>query len=308
MRLESTGLSDLVPNVLWLIKKRIQIFEEVVLDSHASGSGGPDIREATERMHRACEMNDREAEDEAIVDLIRAEMKEWWPDFPERRLLTDLYRRAAKEDSADSSRGPSREEGCRVARWLLAEVRDIGRLDHESESLAATKTLVQHYLYHPERCQPCDMEDMIERSEDSRAHFDALMYLVIAIKYRGKELPVPLYLWRREYADGLRRRPFLAPISFQRPVSSEILVRDVQIQFTIEILRRIGVAPRGTHISGCEIVSQVLPIEEDTVIRIWNNRIWEKPLEPVLRKRLEAVSERTGLVYDAEISAHPPCA
>ena len=107
-------------------------------------------------MRRACEMNDREAEDEAIVDLIRAEMKEWWPDFPERRLLTDLYRRAAKEDSADSSRGPSREEGCRVARWLLAEVRDIGRLDHESESLAATKTLVQHYLYHPERCQPCD--------------------------------------------------------------------------------------------------------------------------------------------------------
>ena len=85
-------------------------------------------------------------------------------------------------------------------------------------------------------------------------------------------------------------------------------MRDVQIQFTIEILRRIGVAPRGTHISGCEIVSQVLPIEEDTVIRIWNDRIWEKPLEPVLRKRLEAVSERTGLVYDAEISAHLPCA
>ncbi len=84
-------------------------------------------------------------------------------------------------------------------------------------------------------------------------------------------------------------------------------MRDVQIQFTIEILHRIGIAPRGTHISGCEIVSLVLPLSEDTVIRIWNNRIWEKPLEPVLRKRLEAVSERTGLVYDAEISAHPAC-
>ena len=307
MRLASTGLAELVPNVLWLIEKRLQVLEEVVLDSHASGSGRPDKLEAKERVLRACEMDDGEAEDEAIVDLIRAEMREWWPDFPERRLLTDLYRRAAKEDSADSSRGPTREEGERVARCLLAEVRDIGRLDHESESLAVTETLVQHYLYHPERCQACDMEDMIERSEDSRAYFDALIYLVTAIKYRGKELPVPLYFWWLEYAVGLRRRPILAPVPFQRPVSSEILVRDVQIQFTIKILHRIGVAPRGTHISGCEIVSQVLPIEEDTVIRIWNNRIWEKPLEPVLGKRLEALSERTGLVYDAEISAHPPC-
>ena len=59
------------------------------------------------------------------------------------------------------------------------------------------------------------MEDMIERSEDSRAHFDALMYLVIAIKYRGKELPVPLYFWWR----GVCRRasapsplgPYLVP-------------------------------------------------------------------------------------------------
>ena len=164
MRLASTGLSELVPNVLWLTAKRIQIFEELVLGSHASGSGGPDKQEAKERMLRACEMNDREAEDEAIVDLIRAEMREWWPDFPERRLLTDLYRRAAKEDSADSSRGPTRDEGIAVARWLLAEVRDMGRLDPERESLAVTETLVQHYLYHPERCQPCDLEDMIERS------------------------------------------------------------------------------------------------------------------------------------------------
>ena len=307
MRLASTGLSDLVPNIHWLTAKRIQALEEVVLDSHASGSGPPDKREAKERVRRAWEMDDGEAEDEAIVDLIRAEMREWWLDFPERTLLTKLYRRAAKEDSADSSSSTSREEGFEVARWLLVEVRDMGRLNHERESLAVTKTLVLHYLYHPERCQTCDIEDMIERSEDSRAYFDALMYLVIAIKYRGKELPVPLYFWRLEYVVGLQRRPLLAPVPFQPPVSSAILVRDVQIQFTIEILRRIGVAPRGKIISGCEIVSLVLPIMEDTVIRIWNNRIWEKPLEPVLRKRLEALSERTGLVYDAEISAHPPC-
>ena len=76
MRLASTGLSDLVPNIHWLTAKRIQALEEVVLDSHASGSGPPDKREAKERVRRAWEMDDGEAEDEAIVDLIRAEMRE----------------------------------------------------------------------------------------------------------------------------------------------------------------------------------------------------------------------------------------
>ena len=31
MRLASTGLSELVPNVLWLIEKRLQVLEEIVL-------------------------------------------------------------------------------------------------------------------------------------------------------------------------------------------------------------------------------------------------------------------------------------
>ena len=42
------------------------------------------------------ELGDRKAEDEAIVDLIRAQMWQWWPDLPERQLLVDLYRRAAQ--------------------------------------------------------------------------------------------------------------------------------------------------------------------------------------------------------------------
>ena len=171
-----------------------------------------------------------------------------------------------------------------------------------------TRTLVLHWLSHPERCQSCDLEDYIERSEASRAHFDALLYLVAAIRFRGEQLPVPLFFWWLEYAVGRRQRPQLRPFPAHRPVNSANLVRDVQIHFTIEVIRRVGVAPRGYPVSGCQIVALALELSEDTVTRIWKERIWERPLEPVLRRYLEAVSERTGLVYDAEVSAHLACA
>ena len=130
-----------------------------------------------------------------------------------------------------------------------------------------------------------------------------------AIRFRGEQLPVPLFFWWLEYAVGRRQRPQLRPFPAHRPVNSANLVRDVHIHFTIEILRRVGVVPQGKkEVSVCEIVANVLGLSEDTVIRIWQERIWKRPLEPVLRRYLEAVSERTGLVYDAEVSAHPACA
>ena len=309
----STGVDELVGNVLWRFDKRLEVMEEIALDPQGSGTGGPSLMDGKIRLHRASKRGDREAEDEAVVDLIRAETRELWSGTPELKLLTKLYRRAALRKtrcgSADSRRRPDLWEGLPVARRLLADVQGKKRFDPARESIDVTQTLVLHWLSHPERCQTCDLEDYIERSEASRAYFDALMYLVIAIKYRGKELPVPLFFWWMEYAVGLRRRPHLGPFPAHPPVKSANLVRDVQIHFTIEILRRVGVAPQGKkEVSGYEIVANVLGLSEDTVIRIWKERIWERPLEPVLRRYLEAVSERTGLVYDAEVSAHPACA
>ena len=55
-----------------------------------SGTVGSDKRDASERLHRAREMGDREAEREAVVDHIRAETREQWSGTPELQLLTEL--------------------------------------------------------------------------------------------------------------------------------------------------------------------------------------------------------------------------
>ena len=305
MRLLSTGVAELARNVRWLIEKRLQVIEELASDPRATANPGLSEREAHGRLHRAEELGDRKAEDEAIVDLIRAQTWQWWPDLPERQLLVDLYRRAAQRNarrgSADSRRRPSHCEGLRVAKAFLAGVQGRSGLDPYRESLAVTETLVRHFLAPLGQCWPCDLKEYIQRSDDSRAYFDALIDISDILVDRDEDIPRPLAVWWAEIVDHRRFRPPLKPLPPNRPVNSAHLVRDVQICFTIEILRRVGIAPRGSVVSGCRIVAEALEISEDAVESIWKGRIWEKSAEPVLRKHLDAVSERTGLVYDAGI-------
>ena len=305
LRTLSTRIPDLVDDIVWLTEKRLQAIEEVALDPQGSGTVESQIQDANERLYWAREQGDREAEDEAIVDLIKAEMREWWPDFPARQLLADLYRRAAWREegrgSADGRRRPSHPEGLRVARWLLDDiVRGAGRFDPESESRAVTEFLIRYWKFHTGLCQVCLLDDFIGHSKYSRACFDALLYLVELFESLEADLPARLRRWSRECVLGLRRRPPLPTLPAHRPVNSGNLVRDVQIHFTIEILDRVGVAPRGIPVSGCRIVSEVLELSEDTVIRIWKQRIRESSLKDVLRSCNKVVFERTGLGFDGE--------
>ncbi len=126
MRLLSTGVAEQARNARWLIEKRLQVIEELASNPQATANPGPSEREAHGRLHRAESLGDRKAEDEVIVDLIRAQMWQWWPDLPERQLLVDLYRRAAQRNarrgSADSRRRPTHTEGLRVAKAFLTGV------------------------------------------------------------------------------------------------------------------------------------------------------------------------------------------
>ena len=189
MRLASTGVDELVGNVRWLFDKRLEVMEEVALDPQGSGTVGSGKRDAYDRLHRAWEMGDKEVEDEAVVDLIRAETRELWSGTPELKLLTKLYRRVALRKtrcgSADSRRRPDLWEGLPVARRLLADVQGKKRFAPARESIDVTQTLVLHWLSNPERCQSCDLEDYIERSEASRAYFDALLYLCTSWRPSG---------------------------------------------------------------------------------------------------------------------------
>ena len=276
MRLLPEGFHEVGPNLRWGIEWRLRLIEEVAYTPQSSGIGGPGMEEGMEGIHRAEERRDRKAEDEAIVDYLRAEVREWWQDFPERQLVTGLYRRAALErarrGSTDSRRRPDIQEGLRVARALLADIAVAARFDFEWESEAVPIALADHWLSLKGKRGPAALQESIPR---------------------------PLARWRAEVVDGLRRRPDRKPVAPHRPVRAAQLVRDVQIQFTIEVLHRVGVKPRGSCVSGCGIVSEALELSEETVTRIWKERIWERPFGPV-GKHSKAIAERTVPLHTTE--------
>ena len=120
------GFAELDPNNRWLVETRLQLIEEVACGPQACGIGAPDMEEAEKRIRQAVERRDRKAEEDAIVDCMRAEVREGWQDFPKRELLTGLYRRAARRragcGSTDSRHTPSHQQGLQVARPLLTPV------------------------------------------------------------------------------------------------------------------------------------------------------------------------------------------
>ena len=75
--------------------------------------------------HRAAPRSSRSYRE---VDGMRAEVREGWKDFPERRLLADLYRRTAlrresgRSRDDDDRRFPTHGEGLLVAKAMLADI------------------------------------------------------------------------------------------------------------------------------------------------------------------------------------------
>ena len=243
------------------------------------------------------------------MDWMRAEVREWWKDFPERPLLAELYRRAArrreKGGPRDSRHRPTHEEGLRVAKPMLANIANAAQLDSEWESKVVSITLADQWVFLDGKRRPAELQDYIDRSRSSRAHFDALWHIVEKFHNRGEPIPRPLARWREEVANGLRRRPARKPAPSHRPVKPAQLVRDVEMQFAIEVLRRVRIPPMGTPVSGCRIVSEALKqiagadrngvaLSEDTVKHIWEARAGERPCEHELRKHMKAIADRNG--------------
>ena len=182
---------------------------------------------------------------------------------------------------------------------LLADIAVAARFDFEWESEAVPIFLADHWLSLKGKRRPAALQEYIKRSRSNRAHFDALEIIWKKLNCRGESTPRPLARWRAEVVDGLRRRPDRKPVPSHRPVKPAQLVRDIQIQFTIEVLRRVGVKPRGSSVSGCGIVSEALGVSEETVKRIWEKRIWKRPFGP-MGKHSKAIAERTLPLHTTE--------
>ena len=208
MRMRPESLAELVCNVRWGTGVPLQLMEEGVRGPQDFGAGAPGMEEAWERIFRATERRDRKAEDAAVVDYTRAALWDWWRGYSERRLLTDLYRRADRRQdgsgSADSRRLPDEAEGLRVARGLLAEIPATGRFDAERESAALSEVLADQWL--PPSGVPSrpTLREYIRRSKVNRAYFDALGHIEATLHDRGKAIPRPL---AKVAGGGCQRAP-----------------------------------------------------------------------------------------------------
>ncbi len=283
MRLLPEGISDLDPNLRWIVGESLRLIEEVVCGLQTSGAGAPGMEEA---------------DTAAIVDDMRSTVREWWQEFTERHLLTELYQRTARRREgggySDSSRPTSYSEGLRVAQGLLVVIPETGQLDAERESAAMSTFLADQWMSLSGKRRPTALQDYIEQSVSNRTYYDALVRIGEKLDDRGESIPRPLAGWLAKAAGGLRRRPAMNTVSSGRPVDPATLVRDMHLQFAIEVLHRVGVKPRGSSVSGCRMVSEALGIPEETVRRIWKECPWRTSLVPAMRKYSKAIAERTG--------------
>ena len=299
MRLWPESIDESDINLRWAVAKHLEVIEEVVCGPQVSKADTPGMEETWERARQAAGRGDREAEDEALAERSWAEIRNWWQDFPERDLLANLYQRAARRrarsGSPDSRRLPSHQEGLRVARAILADIPSPDPLDLEQETATTAQILAAKLLPPIGRPTRQAVRHYMGRSESIPAYFDALTLLCEELDKQDKCIRGVLDRWLQEVADGHRPRPAMKPIEAHRPANPEQVNRDVHIQFTIEVLRRVGVWPRGRFVSGCCIVSEVLELSDATVGRIWNECRWRGSLLPAMQKYSKAIAVRTGL-------------
>ena len=249
-----------------------------------------------ERVHRAVELEDREAEDEAILGGMRVQTREKWQDFPELELLGDHSRRAALRKAGRGSPGatdiPTHEEGLRLARavlahapgrLLLALMPSVEGMDTEWESQALSALLAHQWI----RERSPRMVAQMKNHSHLRVYFDAIILICEELKFLGEEIRPPLRYWKREFDSGRRKRPGATPLPNHPPVTLPKLVSDLNIQLAIEILSRIGIRPEGKDISGIHLVEMALEDSEDKTLRLTHEglrRVWAraplgKPLE-----------------------------
>ena len=87
----------------------------------------------------------------------------------------------------------------------------------------------------------------------------------------------------------------MKPKPAHRPANWTRLVHDTHIQFTIEVLKSVGVPPGGTGVSGCRIVGEALGVPELTVVGVWKRRPWRKSYVPTMRRYSKDIAIRHGL-------------
>ena len=303
MKLLPEGIAEQDPNLRWMIATHLRILEDVVRGPKASEASEPSLQEAEQNIGRAVARWDRKAEEAAITVFLRVHIREWLRDFAEEPLLARLFKRLAyrRENAGtqDSMRRPSHTEGHRLAKALLVDVRPPGPLDTQGEATFIAKMLAGHGLVTYSFRRRARRREYIKKSRTIPVYFDALLAILAEWERWGVAIPRDLARWRQEVADGRRRRPDPQSIPPQRPANPTQVAYQMQVQFTIEVLDRLGVPPQGSPISGCGIVAEAMEmdISEGTVVSIWKKCPWRKSFLPAIRKYSRDIAIRHGLIH-----------
>ena len=299
MKLLPGGFAQLLPIVQWFVAVHLEHIEEAARGTLASGTGGPSEEVALECLLRILEGRHEEADKETLEAYMRARTWEWWQDFRERRLLTDMVRRAdwrkKKIGSEYSRRPPLLSEGLRIARLMLAGIPDKISLDSEGEYEAMSELLAALLSPPMGEPSPAKLQRCIELSKSIPVYRDALRRYYEELDNPAKTIFRPALKWQRRAAGRTRLGRAKIKVPAHSPVKPALLLRDLQIQFVIGLLERVGVRPRGKYVSGCRIVGEVIGLSPGRV-----KSIWEMRFTAAMRKHSKAVAERTGLLDTTE--------
>ena len=300
VKLLTLGFDGVLRIVQWLVQVRLEQVEKVALGSLASGNCAHSMEEAIKAITWIMGGRAGETERKTIEDYLRAQILEWWPTYPERQLLTELYQRKDRREkecgSLYSRRRPSHEEGLRIARPLLTDIPDTSRFDPEWESGLVSNILAALLLPPIRSPSPKTLQPYFELAETRKVYSDAIDLFEKELKKLGEAM-AQRFMLQQGYVYGQRRHLALElrPKADHRPVNPATLLRDIQIQIVIDFLQRVGIKPRGTYVSGCGIAAEALGLSEETV-----KDIWEMKFIPAMEKHGKAIAERTGPFHTTE--------
>ena len=262
-------LADVVPIIRWTIEVRLQLIAEVACGLQASGTIAPGKEQAMKRILQSLG-TDWKADQEAIVDYLRAEVWEWWQDFPERQLLTESISagrptagrvRLSRQQAPPGSSG--RPKDCHATAGRHLGHRDPVRLRVRSPQ--------PFRKFWQSSCCPPSAYAPPARCESTSS----------APKPAGPTSALSS-AWRRSWTAGARSSPARStcggrrlpagsgggpPGGLPRPIAPSIQPTScVTSRFSSpsRLLQRVGVKPNG-NVSGCRIVSEALKLSEGNV-------------------------------------------
>ena len=302
MRMLAESPQEAYDNLLLAIVLRQRFIKRIASGTPIWNALRPGKEALEERIVQALDRKDREAEDQATLDYMRCDVWEWWQAFGPRDLLADHYRRTLRRgegfDTLEDQ--PSVTDAVTIAEAMLVDLPNTRHFDAEAESEAVSSVLAMPWLAVVGAPRDGKLHAFMERAPVNRVYFDALVHLEAQGRGNGGPTSRSLAHARVRAVVG-KGRPSRKPLAVGRPVNPATILRDLQVQFVILLLRElVGIKPRGNP-SGLCVVSkategwgeQQLPI--DTLNRIWDVVPWKtEAFWSRMQKQAKAIEKRTG--------------